>query len=80
LNRWISTNTPATLNSSPAKIMTTAPPSPSIIWEPNPQSHSGCLTANDCPSGTWSGQVTLAPLDSTPSVTVLQPLRPQSWL
>ncbi len=43
-----------------------AAPSPSIIWAPNPQSHSGWRTANGWPSGTWSGQVTLAPLASTP--------------
>ena len=39
---------------------------PSIICEPNPQFHSGWRTAIALPSGTWSGQVTLAPLASTP--------------
>jgi hypothetical protein len=31
-----------------------------------PPVQSGSRTANDWPSGTWSGQVTLAPLASTP--------------
>jgi hypothetical protein len=59
-------NTPKTLNAAPAMIVTIAVPSPSIIREPNPQSHSGSRTANAWSSGTWSGQVTLAPLARTP--------------
>ena len=47
-------------------IAAIAVPSPSIIWDPYPQFHSGSRTANAWPSGTWSGQVTLAPLASTP--------------
>jgi hypothetical protein len=40
-------------------IAAIAVPSPSIIWDPYPQFHSGSRTANAWPSGTWSGQVTL---------------------
>jgi hypothetical protein len=56
-----------------------AVPSPSISCVPNPQSQSGSRTVNDWPSGTWLGQVALAPSDRKPLVTVEQPLRPQSW-
>ena len=59
-------NNPNTLNSTPATIVPIAVPSSSIIWEPNPQFHSGSRTANACSSGTWSGQVTLVPLARTP--------------
>jgi len=47
-------------------IAAIAVPSPSIICAPNPQFHSGSRTENAWPSGTWSGQVTLAPLASVP--------------
>jgi hypothetical protein len=57
----------------------TAAGSPSISAEPNPQFHIGTRTLNGSPSGTSSFQVSLAPLDRTPLVTVWQPLRPQSW-
>jgi hypothetical protein len=59
-------NTPKPLNRRPAMIVPIADPSPSIICDPNPQFHSGSRTANAWPSGTWSGQVTLAPLARTP--------------
>jgi len=59
-------STPKMLNRTPATMVQIAVPSSSIIWAPNPQSHSGSRTANDWSSGTWSGQVTLAPLASTP--------------
>jgi hypothetical protein len=59
-------STPNRLNRTPAKIVAIAVPSPSIICAPNPQFHSGSRTANAWPSGTWSGQVTLAPSASTP--------------
>ena len=59
-------STPNTLNRTPAKMVAIAVPSPSIIWAPNPQFHSGSRTVNDWPSGTWSGQVTLAPVARTP--------------
>ena len=47
-------------------IVPIAVPSPSIIWDTYPQFHSGSRTANAWPSGTWSGQVTRAPLARTP--------------
>jgi hypothetical protein len=59
-------NTANRLNRTPATMVPIAVPSPSIIWAPNPQFHSGSRTANAWPSGTWSGQVTLAPLARTP--------------
>ena len=55
-------NRPKTLSAAPTTIVPIAVPSPSIIREPNPQSHSGSRTANAWSSGAWSGQVTLAPL------------------
>jgi hypothetical protein len=39
-------STPNTLNSTPAKMVAIAVPSPSIIWAPKPQFHSGSRTAN----------------------------------
>jgi hypothetical protein len=60
------TNTPKTLNRMPATIVQIAVPSSSIIREPNPEFHSGSRTASAWSSGTWSGQVTLAPLARTP--------------
>ena len=40
-------NTPVMVNSRPAMIIPLALQSPSIIWEPKPQSHSGSRTVND---------------------------------
>jgi hypothetical protein len=40
-------NTPKRLNRTPAKMVAIAVPSPSIIWAPNPQFHSGARTVND---------------------------------
>ena len=37
-------NTPNRLNKTPATMVPIAVPSPSIIWAPNPQFHSGSRT------------------------------------
>jgi hypothetical protein len=59
-------STPAPVNKTEATRVPIAPASPSSIWAPNPQFHSGSRTVNGWPSVTWSGQVTLDPLDSVP--------------
>ena len=67
------------MNKTPATMSPAAAPPPSISWDPKPQSHSGSRTPNGRPSGTWPGQVTLAPPARKPLVTVVQPLRPHAW-
>jgi hypothetical protein len=39
-------STPNRLSRTPAKIVAIAVPSPSIIWAPKPQFHSGWRTVN----------------------------------